>query len=404
MENAELERIGVALNQTHAPEELFGPLSGTQAEMLDTAKRIFRQMAKAIHPDLYEGTADFDKAGTAFKKLTQFWEQARVRIEMGVYGTTDTVETFKPFTIRTRQRQYTVERLLTHGDLCGLYIGRGVPLGLPTDKKEREILKVPMKPEDNDLMANEARILSHLRTSEGYENLRYFISQLVDSFSYQEEATGIVRQVNVISYIEGLYSLEEVRDAYPKGVDARDMAWIWRRVLMALGFAHTNKVIHGSVIPPHIMIHPEEHGVVLVDWSYAVLDPALTDERISAISSPYREWYPAEVFTKDVPTPGLDICMAAKCMIHLLGGNPHKRTMPDTVPRRIQNYLKGCTLPNPHRRPQDAHTLLEAFDELIEQLWGPRTFHKYDVTNRRKDWVLGQEHYLCSKKRVVFDS
>jgi serine/threonine protein kinase len=382
MANAELERISAYLNQAHSPEEIFGTLTGTQAEMLEVARRVFRQMAKAVHPDLYEGTTDFEQAGSAFKKLTQFWEQARVRIENGIYGTSDTIETFKPFTICTRQRQYTVERLLTHGDLCGLYIGRGVPSGLPTDKKSGEILKVPIKPEDNDLMANEARILSHLRASEDYESLRHFVSQLIDSFSYLEEATGIVRRVNVISYIEGLYSLEEVREAYPEGVDPRDMAWIWRRVLIALGFAHANKVIHGCVIPPHIMIHPEEHGVVLVDWSYAVFDPEVTEERISAISSPYRIWYPAEVFAKEVPTPGLDICMAAMCMIDLLGGDPHKRTMPETVPSRIQNYLKGCTLPNPHRRPQDAHKLLEAFDELIEQLWGPRTFHKFTMPER----------------------
>jgi hypothetical protein len=379
MQNAELERICTSLYQAHSPEEIFGNLVGTQAEMLDAARRTFRQMAKAVHPDLYEGTADFDKASAVFKKLAQFWEQAQIRIEHGVYGTTNPVETFKPFIIRTKKRQYTVERLLTRGDICGLYIGRGVPLWPPTDKKGREILKVPMKPEDNDLMANEARILSHLRASENYETLRHFVSQLIDSFSYQEEATGIVRRVNVIAYIEGLYSLQEVREAYPKGIDPKDMAWIWRRLLIALGFVHNNKVIHGCIIPPHVMIHPEEHGVVLVDWSYAVLDPTTTEERISAISGEYREWYPAEVFTKEVPTPSLDVCMAAKCMIDLLGGNPHKRTMPETVPWRIQNYLKGCTLPNPLRRPQDAHKLLEDFDELIEQLWGPRTFHKFTM-------------------------
>ena len=341
-------------------------------------------MAKTVHPDLYEKTTDFDKAGDAFKKLAQFWEQAQIRIESGIYGTSGTVETFQPFTISTKKRQYVVERLLTRGDLCVLYIGRGVSLHPPatSDKKSQEILKVPIKPEDNDLMANEARILSHLRTCDGYEKLRHFVSQLVDSFSYCEEATGVVRRVNVITYVEGLYSLQEVREAYPKGIDPKDMAWIWRRVLIALGFAHANKVIHGSVIPPHIMIHPEQHGVVLIDWSYAVFDPAVTEERISAISGPYREWYPAEVFAKEIPTPGLDIAMAAKCMIYLLGGDPQKRTMPESVPWRIRNYLKGCTLSNPQQRPQDAHKLLEAFDELCAQLWGSKKFHKFTMPER----------------------
>jgi hypothetical protein len=107
-----------------------------------------------------------------------------------------------------------------------------------------------------------------------------------------------------------------------------------------------------------------------------------TEERVSAISAAHREWYPAEVFAKEVPTPGLDIFMAAKCMIYLLGGDPQKRTMPDTVPWRIQSYLKGCTLSNPQQRPQNAHTLLEAFDELSEQLWGPKKFHKFTMPKR----------------------
>src|SRR5216110_2176995 len=115
MENAELERISTSLKQAHSPEEIFGTLTGTQAEMLEAARRIFRQMAKAVHPDLYEGTADFDKADVTFKKLAQFWGQAQVRIENGVYGTADTVEIFKPFIIRTKKCQYTAERLLTHG-------------------------------------------------------------------------------------------------------------------------------------------------------------------------------------------------------------------------------------------------------------------------------------------------
>ena len=241
---------------------------------------------------------------------------------------------------------------------------------------------MPIQPEDNDLMANEARILSHLRASKDYEKRRHSISQLINSFSYQEKATGIVRRANVFAYIEGFYSLQEVRETYPKGIDPKDMAWIWKRLLMVLGFAHTNKVIHGCVIPAHVMVHPKEHRVVLANWSYAVLDPAETDEQISIISDAYKEWYPADAFSEDVLTPGLDIYMAGKCMIELLGGDPHQRIMPETVPLRMQNYLKGCTLPNPHRRPQDVHKLLEAFDELSEQLWGPRTSHKFTMPER----------------------
>jgi hypothetical protein len=38
--NAELERISISLNQAHSPEEIFGILTGNQAEMLEATKRI----------------------------------------------------------------------------------------------------------------------------------------------------------------------------------------------------------------------------------------------------------------------------------------------------------------------------------------------------------------------------
>jgi hypothetical protein len=378
MSSVELDHLSTMLSKARGPEEVFGTLTGTRAEMLDAARKVFRQMAKVAHPDVYQGTTDFERAGTIFKQLTALWEQAQLRIEQGIYGRAEIKETFVPFIIHTGTRHYSIEHLLTRGDLCMLYTGSFTLAGRQT----RGLLKIPMKPGDNDLMANEARILHHLQASEGYEKLRHFVPQLVDSFSYLEQESGVVRNMNIFTHIDGFYSLKEVREAYPEGIDPKDMAWIWRRVLIALNFAHSNHVIHGAVLPTHIMIHPEQHGLVLIDWSYAVLRPDETGERISAISSAYRDWYPAEVFAHEEPTPGLDIAMAAKCMIDLLGGDPHKRMLPTALPWQLQSYFKGCTLPNPRQRPQDAYTLLQDFDTLIERLWGPKKFHVFTMPKR----------------------
>jgi len=373
MENAELACLSASLDRARSPEEVFGPLAGNQAEMLAAVRSVYRQMAKTVHPDRYQGTADWDKAGAAFKKLERLWKLARVKIEAGAYGVENPAEMFEPFTVCGKKRLYTVERLLARGDLCDLYLGSFLQAG----KSVRGILKVSVKPGDNDLVANEARVLGRLRASDDYEKMRPFVSQLVDAFAYQEAESGIVRQVNVLSYLEGLYSLKEVREVYARGVDPKDMAWMWRRLLVALGFAHASGVIHGAVLPTHILIHPRQHGVVLVDWSYAVLDPAATGEYISAISSSYRDWYPAEVFAREVPTPGLDIAMVARCMIDLLGGDPRKQILLETVPWQLRQYLQGCMLPRPRQRPQDVHLLLDEFDDLIERLWGPRTFREF---------------------------
>jgi len=69
-------------------------------------------------------------------------------------------------------------------------------------------------------------------------------------------------------------------------------------------------------------------------------------------------------------------------MIEMHGGDPLQRTMTTGVPWQIQNHLKGCTLPHPHQRPQDAHFLLQEFDELLTRLWGPRKFHAFSMPGR----------------------
>lgn len=363
MRQAELERISGILERATTPEDVFGKLAGTPEEMLEAGRAIFRQIAKVTHPDRYTGTAEWTRANLAFTLLARLWEQARTKIVSGTYGSRSA---FTPFTLHTSTATYTVERLLTRGDICALYAGHAAGGG-------PRLLKIPSQPEDNDLLANEARILKHLQASADYAELRYFVAQLVESFAYQEKCSGITRQINVLEHIDGLYTLKEVRAAYPQGVDPRDMAWMWRRLLVALGFAHASGVIHGAVLPIHILIQPREHGVVLIDWCYA----AREGERISAISSAYRAWYPAEVFAHEEPLPSLDIAMAARCMFELLGGDPLKQTLPERIPWQLASYLQGCTLANPRRRPQDARRLLSDFDELIARLWGPRTFREF---------------------------
>jgi hypothetical protein len=379
MEN-DAEQIVTLLMHAHSVEEVFGELAGTREEMFASARKVFRHMAKVLHPDLSHDAA-YDEA---FKLLLSFWEQARVHIEQGSYGLSYSRRIFEPFDIQTPAHIYHVEGLFGWGDLCSLYAAsmssRSGKSG--ADEQRRVLLKVTSKPQDNDLVANEVRVLAHLQTAPDYANWRHFASQLVESFSYHERETGVIRQVNVLVYNDGFYSLKEVREAYPQGIDARDMAWMWRRLLVVLAQAHDNAVIHGAVLPTHVLIHPQQHGLVLIDWSYAVVNAQKTSSVIPAISSAYRSWYSPEVFAREVPIPGLDIAMAACCMIDLLGGDAPLRTLPESIPWPLRNHLLGCTLSSSRMRVQDAHLVLSEFDALIERLWGPRVFRKFRMPQR----------------------
>ena len=164
-----------------------------------------------------------------------------------------------------------------------------------------------------------------------------------------------------------------MHNAYPRGIDPKDMAWMWRRLLVALGFAHASGIIHGAVLPGNVFIQPEQHGLRLDSWVCAVEQDA-----ILVPSSPYYQaWYPLEVIHHQGALPGTDIDLAAKCMFQLLGGDPLARSLPPSVPRAIQSFLRGCTLPGKYARPQDAWALKEEFDDLLERLYGERKFHPF---------------------------
>jgi len=55
--------------------------------------------------------------------------------------------------------------------------------------------------------------------------------------------SGIRRHINLIAGLPGFRSLAEVRSAFPAGIDPRDAAWMWRRLLVAVGAAHRAGVI-----------------------------------------------------------------------------------------------------------------------------------------------------------------
>jgi hypothetical protein len=259
--------------------------------------------------------------------------------------------------------EYRVGGRIAEGDLAVLYEAR-------TGEGDAVVFKVPRDPGDNDLMRREAVALAQL-AAEGEPRFQPYVPRLMESFRYRDAATGRARQVNVIRRLAGFHSLAEVRAAYPDGLDPRDVAWMWRRLLVALGFAHRATVVHGAVLPEHVLIHPEEHGLVLVDWCYSVpgchlrVDPS---RLVPAMIERYADWYPPEVPARLPASPATDIHMATLCMAYLL---------PDEMPRPLRMFIRGCVLPGRRARPHDAWDLLGELDEILEHLYGPRRFRPF---------------------------
>ncbi|RGC69033.1 hypothetical protein C5N14_10820 [Micromonospora sp. MW-13] len=300
----------------------------------DASAHRYRELVAALHPDRLGALDEAVRAEAtdAFVRVTTRWRANQV-IVLGAYRLGPLAHT---------------------GDLADLY-----------DVGANRLLKLPRDPTDNDLMDREAHAL---RTVEERGDPRYlpYVPRLVDSFRHRDAATGAQRRISVLATAPGLHSLDEVRRAYPDGLDARDAAWMWRRLLVALGLAHRAGVVHGAVLPRHVLIEPDGHGVVLVDWCFSVVG----EGTVPALVPGHEDWYPPEVAAKRPCGPGTDLAMAARCMTWLMG---------DRAPRELHAFADGCRRPALNSRPDDAWRLLGELDEVLERLYGPRTFRPFTL-------------------------
>ncbi|MFI5954415.1 lipopolysaccharide kinase InaA family protein [Cryptosporangium sp. NPDC051539] len=289
----------------------------------DEPDRAFRRLRRAVHPDAAP-TGSEGIATSAFTRLTELWEH--------------------------RVGPYTLLGEPVSGDLADLYRVRSA--------KGTALLKVAREAADNDLLATEAEALRRPKRRRPYFP-RLFETLVVDD-------GGDRRAANVIELCDGFVSLAEVEHAYPDGLDPRDAAWMWRRLLVALGAAHRAGVVHGAVLPEHVLIHPGEHGLVLVDWCYAVIGSG----SVPALVARYRDAYPPEVPAREAAGPATDLYLSAGLMLRLMGSRVHPA---------LRRFAEGCRLARPRMRPQDAWRLLAELDDVLQRLYGPRRFREFSV-------------------------
>jgi serine/threonine protein kinase len=288
-------------------EEAVGQITAARSfrELTETesgAGRAYRKWAKLIHPDVVSAQRRAT-ATDAFAKLSALYEQ-KDDWRTNPWGSGDVADLF------------------ADGD---------------------RLIKVPRSPADNDLMETEATALRKL-WADGDPRFRPYAPRLIETFVHEDDRR-CHRRVNVLERQRGMGSLAEVKG----DLGLREAAWIWRRLLIAIGWAHRAGVIHGAILPEHVLIHPVRRGLVLVDWCYAGHRPA-------AIVRAREDHYPPEVRHDRTAGPATDIYMATVLMTRLMGSR---------MPVPLRRFAAGCTYDAPRMRPQDAWALLGEFDDII---------------------------------------
>jgi hypothetical protein len=136
---------------------------------------------------------------------------------------------------------------------------------------ERVVLKLSQAPDAARTLQHEAAILRQLQAA-AIPGAAYF-SQRLPQLVARGAATGNVAygtEALVVRHPVGYWgSLADVQRHYPHGIDPRHAVWMWRRMLDVLGYVHAAGWTHGRLAPEHLLVHPGDHGILIIGWSRA---------------------------------------------------------------------------------------------------------------------------------------
>ncbi len=264
------------------------------------------------------------------------------------------------FSVLTPRARYEASKRVARGDLSTVF-------GATSSLSENLVLKIVDDRADNDLMLNEARALDLLAAGES--SAKIHLPKLLDRFRTEDGRVG-----HAFERLDGL-DLLEVRRRLPEGLPPRHLVWVMRRSFAALAHAHSCGILHGNLDPSHILIRPHDHMLWLVDWCYAIINPAQTGDRFKALNE---EMSPPEVAERKAPLPASDLYSLGKAMFFLAGGDPKEKTLPPMDPR-LERFLRFMVVESQRGRAQDALELYHEVDRIRGQIWGPHTFVPLDI-------------------------
>jgi hypothetical protein len=265
-------------------------------------------------------------------------------------------------------RVYVIEGLLARGDSSDVFRARwAMRLG------ELCVLKVTRSLADGDLVRREWDAIVKLRASTvaGTEHFASLLPAPIARGVLREttpEGETLERAAAVYQWRSGfVHTLADVIAAHPEGVDGRIGVWLWKRLLEMLHFLHSAGMVHGAVLPPHVLVHPRDHGATLV--GFATATPA--GGSLVARSAAFDAWYA----TKDpVASPATDLVMAARCVAAALSPVTSRSTFtaPASLPPPFASLLSEVLQGVP--RATTAWALRDRLNAASREAYGPARY------------------------------
>jgi len=254
---------------------------------------------------------------------------------------------------------WATRRFIARGDISDVYLAERARR--PT---ERVLLKLLREPVHDPLFDREWEVLGKLQQSDspGAALFTTLVPQpvvrgLIDYGPYQGRRAMAFRWAT--GFCE---TLEGVRRAYPQGIDPQISIWMWRRILELLTFLHRSGVVHGAVLPPHILVEDGEHGIRLVGYSAA----GESGTPLSTFCGRFEQFYSARWLT-----PEADVAMSARSIAFVLGGEGAGVGVPTSVPGPLASLIRKVAADG----GEDAWNVRESVGEVARNLYGPPSFN-----------------------------
>lgn len=326
--------------KANTAQELFGSVP-------KRANIVYRRLARQSHPDMFLDPAEKLIAGKAFAHLGELWEAYN-------NGAATTANKTPLNTIKTKRHNYSIQERIS---VEGVFTRHAATYD---DGHEKATLLFLKSPTEADLGQTHAVRIKELQDKVP-EKFRYFYPEHVETFRHQDDKR-VERLVVAQKAPEGFVPATKILEVYPEGIHGRDIAWIFKRMLVAVGNAHDQNIVHGAPTLAAFLIHPEHHGIILDRWEYSVE----TGKKMVSLPLEKKDIYPQYVFDGKPVDHSLDINILADTIMSLL---------PDNAPVQFKAFFKVCKL----QKTLSAARLLAEFEILLERLYGKPKFHPFTL-------------------------
>jgi serine/threonine protein kinase len=214
-----------------------------------------------------------------------------------------------------------------------------------------------ISPQDTQMLIDECKCVWDLR--------HYAIPAMRDLIQMPDG-----RVLLVMSYVPGPTLEQLVKKV--GAIDAEHVAWITERILNATMYLHRNGVVHGDIKPQNVIVQPEKHMAVLVDYGLSMSRPTSKDE-----AKGYTPFYaPPEAISGKPLIPESDYYSIGMTMLYALSGsveNVERKVVPTDVPDELCAFIKRMIARSVENRPQyPAEDIVDTFVKMRTEAFGRR--------------------------------